>query len=746
MRGQILPNERIKSLMKRRDKLIKEKRKEAYAKSPEHIFYMWSEGTRRCDAGFSPGIDVSKRVCIGDHLMRVEVDYPFPGKKIPSSVNGLIWDPVNWAEDYSYILDHSPAEIYDNEYIIGEFHWCLEEFRSVKYPEEIDDLGRKARKLGAGGEAFEHTCADLSIGLKQGWGGILKSIQKSLKKYEKLGEKDRVRYLQACEIACQAIIRFMKKHAKKARTLYQKEKEDGRKKVFLKIADVCDKISEDPPTNFHEAVQWIWFFMIAERIIGHGNGYGRLDQLLGTFYKVDRAKNYITREQARDLIAELFMKYSGSYFSLGGRDKNLEDATNEVSWITLEAYDMINGTNTFGVLWHKDIDNDFFAYACHILVKYGVGSPALLNYDVMYKSELHYGFKEEDAWNISYSGCHWYTVPGKECCNHDMSVIILIICLNNAIEIAIEKKIKNFQELFKLFYSEINKAASALCNLLDAEYRVQPKVWPEIITSLLTHGCIENCRDITDQGVPYGISSVNIFSLANTVDSLYAIKKLVFKEEKFSLLELKKMCDCNYDEYEKIRQLILNLPKFGNDVDEVDKIAINIINKIKEILKKYNTVRGGFRASVYDFINHVYAPQFIGATSDGRKKEEPLSHGPNPMHGRNKNGITATARSLSKLGFEELAGGPFQLEIDPMLAEKGDFGKTINNIATSYFKMGGVQMLINIVSAKTLEKAMQKPEDYEHIIVRLTGISVHFVHLDRKIQEEIIKRTRHTSI
>jgi len=729
------PSKRIKRLMERRDKLIREKRREAYIKSPEHLFYMWSEGTRRCDAGSSPGIDAAKRVCIGDHLMRVKVDYPFLGGNVPSSKRGVSWDPVNWAEDLAYILDYSPPEIYPNESIVGEFHWCLEEFRSAKYPEEIDPLGRKARKLGSGGEVDAHTCADLSIGLTEGWRGILSRIQESLKKYSK-----------AAEIVCKAIMRFIERHAQKALSLAEEEVDKAKRENYLTIAKICENISEKPPSNFREVVQWILFFMIAERITAHGNGYGRLDQLLEPFYNKDKNQGRITREEARELVAELFMKYSGNYFSLGGRDRDLKDATSEVSWIALEAYDMINGTNTFGVLWHKDIDKEFFAYACHILAKYGAGSPALLNYDVMRKSELNYGFKEEDAWNVSYSGCYWYCVPGKEYCNHDMSVIILILCLMRALEIAVDKNVDSSEELWKLYCMEVDKAAGALRDLMDAEYRAQPLVWPEIVTSLLTHGCIESGRDITDRSVPYGISTVNVFSLANTVDSLYAIKKLVFENKKISLPDLKKALEANYEGYEVIRQLILNLPKFGNDIDEVDDIAVMVVNQVKNTLKKYQTIRGGFRSALYDFMNHMYAPLFIGATPDGRKKEEPLSHAANPMHGRNKTGITATARSVAKLGFEELAGGQLQLEIDPLLMKKGDPGKILESIVISYFEMGGIQVFVNIVSVETLEKAMEHPEEYEHVIVRVTGISVHFVHLNRKIQEEIVARTRHESI
>jgi choline trimethylamine-lyase len=113
------------------------------------------------------------------------------------------------------------------------------------------------------------------------------------------------------------------------------------------------------------------------------------------------------------------------------------------------------------------------------------------------------------------------------------------------------------------------------------------------------------------------------------------------------------------------------------------------------------------------------------------------------MHGRNKKGITATMNSVSKLDFNRNAGGPLQLEIDPSLLKVYDPAALIEGLVVPYFKMGGVHVFININSSETLEKAMKNPEQYEHLIIRVTGFSVHFVQLDRKIQEEIIKRTRY---
>jgi len=740
---KFIPNERIKKLIGRREKLTREGRRELYSASVRHMTYQWSEGS------FSPatGVDVpeSEKIKLGDHICSVTVDYPFPGGKAPSSKKGICWHPENIAEDYAYLLDNSPAEVYPYELIVGEFHWNLEEVRKLRYPKEIDPLGHKAVQLGAGGCSFSHTCPDLGIGLTLGFKGILDKIQKNQEKFKKAGEEKKAAYLRAAEKVCLAIMRYIKKHAQKARLLAEKETDETLKKNYLVVAKVMDNISENPPSNFHEAVQWTWLFMMLDRMWGHGNGYGRLDQFLKSFYYKDKGEGCLTREEARNLIAELFLKYGGNYFALGGKDKNLKDATNELSWVCLEAYDMIGGYNCFGVLWHKDIDKEFFAYACDIVRRYGSGTPALLNYNVMRESELYSGYKEEDAWNVSYSGCQWYTVPGKEYSDHDMNCIVIIKCLKNALKIACEKNIQSFNEMWELYCEEVDKAIRALVDLKNAQYQLQPLIWPEIVTSFLMHGCIENGRDVTDCGVPYNFTSFNVLGLANVADSLYAMKKLIFEERKISLSELKKALEVNYEGYEDVRQMLLNAPKFGNDENEVNKTAKMVVDRLRNTGEKYKNCRGFcLRPSLFHFEGYAVAGPEIGATPDGRKKEEPLAQGANPMHGRNQKGVTATARSLAKLCFEKLQGGPFQLEMDPSLLQaQGNPSKLVETIATSYFEMGGVHIFFNIVSTETLKKAMKHPEEYGDLMVRVTGYSTHFVHLDRRLQEEIIARTRH---
>ncbi len=748
--GKKEPNKRIKKLMTRRDKVVSEKRRNLYYDSVIHGIYQWSPGS----TAFTPvtgklAIAEKNRVSLGDQDCRVGVDYPFPGKELPSSKNGFSWDPENWAKDYAYFLDNSPAEIYENEFIVGEFHWRFDELREFRYPEELDELGFKAREAGSGGNSLTHTCPDLSIGLNLGWKGILEKIKKHKKKFEEDGEEKRVEYLRAAEKVCMAIMRYIEKHTQKAQLLTQRETNESKKENYLTIAKVCENISKNPPSNLREAIQWIQFYQIAERTIGHGNGYGRFDQYLKKLYFKDIEEGSLTKEQARNLIAELFMKYGGNYFSLAGRDEEGKDATNKLSWVCLEAYDMVGGHNCLSVMWHEDIDKEFFAYACDVVKRHGCATPVLPNYDVMKESELYSGYKEEDAWNVSLGGCQWYCVPGKEYSDQDKNCIVIIQCFMQALKTAFKKNIQNFDELWKLYCEEIDKAIRALRDLKDAQYKWQPLIWPEIVTSLQMHGCIEKGKDVTDIGaVSYNFTSVNLLGFTNVADSLCAIKKLVFKDRKISLQELEKAMEASYEGYEEIRQLLLNAPKFGNDEDEVDKIAVMVAEQAIELLEKYKTCKGfNFRPSLFHFMGHIAGGPLIGVTPDGRKKEEPLAQGCNPMHGRNSNSITATMNSLSKLPFEKVQGGICQLEIEPsFFSGDGSNSNIVEALVAAYFEKGGVQVVMNVVSEEDLKAAIKHPEKYSHIVVKVTGYSAHFVQLDKKFQEEIIKRTRHQRV
>lgn len=742
---KFLRSERIKALQKRSQELAISGKRTLYTANNTQLVYHWS------DAGnaIAPrsGENKFKGLSLGDHGCRVDIGMDFPLlDKMPSKVEGYQKTAESWGKDFKFLLDNSPAEIYENELIVGEFHWEMNEVRRYDFGENVKSLGRIARELGAGGNSHGHTCPDFSIGLSQGWGGILERINKALKKYEELQMPVKVNFLKGAKYSCEAIISYIKKHSEKAYELYLKESDTEQKNRYLKISKACANIAENPPETFYEGVQWITFAVMTDRIVGHGNGYGRLDQYLIELYKKDSEQ----REELREYLSEMFLKLRGHFFSLGGRDKDGKDATNDVSFLVMEAYDMIDDYNNLGVMWHPDMNKEFYSYVCDVLARHGAGIPSLVNYDVIYNTELRSGVPEEHAAQVCYSGCQWYCIPGREYCDQDTNAIVLTDPMFRAIDSAVENAYNDFEELYSEFIKEFKRTCEALRVFKDAQYDVIDKVWPEIVTSLNCHTTIERGIDITGhRGVDYQFTSTNILGVPNVCDSFFAIKNLVFDKKLYTLKQVRDAVKENWKDNEIMRQRFLNEHKYGNDYDDVDNMYVRITESIAEVMDNMTNNRGQhYRASLFQFQGHT-ASEVIGATPDGRLSSEPLAHGCNPTAGRNVKGLIATANSCAKVDNKKFLGGSLQVELQPSFFDgKNEIYKYIEDFSTAFFNKNGVQINLNIMDLNELKKAIDDPdnEKYWNIIVKVTGYTSRFVTLTKSFQEEFVSRTNYEKL
>ncbi|HUS95662.1 MAG TPA: pyruvate formate lyase family protein [Hyphomicrobiaceae bacterium] len=681
---------------------------------------------------------------LGDHACWIHIG-PFPKlDQMPSKVNGYEATGESWGRDYAFLVDNFPVDIYENERIVGEIHWEMHMVRQYIWPESVLEVGRKASEMGAGGYSSGHTCPDLSIGLSQGWGGILERIKQNRDKYIKLDNKTRASYLHGLQMICEAVIRFIQRHAEKALELAQQETDPWQKQTYHRVAECCAHIASNAPRTYYEGVQWIHFAVMLDRVVGHGNGYGRLDLYLIDLYRKSKAAGDLSDEEAREYLSEIFLKLRGQFFSLGGRDAELKDATNEMSFVVLEAYDLIGDYNNLGVMWHPDINRKFYDYACDVLARHGESIPVLVNYGLMREAELRSGIPEEDAWKVVYSGCQWFCIPGKEFCDQDVNSLILPEPMKRTISVGIARGIDDFETFYALFEEELTKTARALREWKNSQYELLGDLWPEMFTSMNSHGPIERGIDmVAARGVDYQYTSVNILGIPNVADSFHAIKKLVFEKNRYTLAEVKEATETNWRGREPMRQRFLNQDKFGNDLDEVDALFVRITKSLARVLGSMVNLRGQeFRASLFHFQGHV-APSAIGATPDGRLAEEYLAHGINPQVGRNTTGLLATANSIAKADERQFQGGPMQVELQPKFFDgKEDIGTYVRDFSETFFKKGGMQINLNIMDLNKLRDAMDHPENpaYQNIIVRVTGYASRFICLSRAYQKEFVER------
>ena len=686
----------------------------------------------------------SAEMPLGDHACWIDIG-PFPAlEQMPSKVHGYEATGESWGRDYAFLVDHFPVDIYENERIVGEIHWEMHMVRQYIWPDSVREVEKWAWELGAGGCSSGHTCPDLAIGLSQGWSGILERIKQSREKYLRLDNQPKASYLYGLQMICESVIRFIELHAEKARELAEQETDPWQKATYQRVAECCAHIARHAPRGYYEGVQWIHFAVMMDRVVGHGNGYGRLDLYLIELYRKSKSAGELTDEEAREYLSEMFLKLRGQFFSLGGRDAALNDATNEMSFVVLEAYDLIGDYNNLGVMWHPDINRKFYDYACDVLARHGESIPVLVNYDLMREAELRSGIPEEDAWKVSYSGCQWFCIPGKEFCDQDVNSIVMLHPLKRAIAAGISQGVADFEGLYALFVEELGVTARAFRDVKNSQYEHLGDLWPEMFTSMNSHGPIERGVDmVAARGVDYQYTSVNILGIPNVADALHAINKLVFEQKRYSLQEVKEATETNWQGREPMRQRFLHQDKFGNDLDEVDALFVRITESLASVLGSLVNSRGQeFRVSLFHFQGHV-SPASIGATPDGRLAHEYLAHGINPQVGRNTNGLLATANSIAKIDQRKFQGGPLQVEMQPKFFDgKDDIGSYVRNFSEVFFNKGGMQVNLNIMDLAKLRDAIDHPDNpaYQNIIVRVTGYASRFICLTRSYQTEFVER------
>ena len=697
----------------------------------------------------------SKEMPLGDHACWIDIG-EFPHlQELPSRKNGYVMSAESWGNDYAFMLDHTPANIFPYERIVGEIYWEMHMLRRYNWAdtgEEVSRLTKTANELGASGTSTAHTCPDLMIGLKQGYDGILKRVRESMAMYERLDNPRKVGYLKGLEAVCLSCIRYIKRYAALAEKLASETDDISEKARFNQIADCCNHIATEPPRDYYEAVQWIYFAVLFDRSVGHGNGYGSLDQYLIGFYGRGISDGTLNRETAREYIAEMYMKLRGHFFCVGGRDAQGKDATNEMSWVALEAYDLVGDYNNLGVMWHFDIDPDFYAYACDVLARHGESIPVLANYDLMYESELRSGIPHEHAWTVAYSGCQWFCIPGREFCDQDSNSFVALKPMQRAMARAAETSgnTEDFETLYAYFREETAITARAMRDYKRAQDEFLGDIWPEMFTSLLSHGPIERGIDIVaPRGVDYQYTSVNVLGIPNVADSLHAIKKLVFEKKLYTLKQVKEAVDNNWENSEPMRLRFLNEDKYGNDIEEVDAMYVRVCETIRDEMERLHNQKGQpFRPSLFHFQGHV-SPIEYGATPDGRRAADYLAHGVNPTGGANVRGLIPTANSLSSVKANKYQGSPLQVDLQPRFFDgKEKIWEYIRNFSAAYFKKGGIQINLHIMDLSKLAEAIEHPEnpEYQNIIVRVTGYAARFVSLPRSYQQEFVARTNYDSI
>ena len=632
--------------------------------------------------------------------------------------------------------------------------------------------------------AVGRTMIDVRKVLAKGFLGIKQDIED---RSANLSAKDpeyeeKIRFWKAAALICDAMANFGARYAREALRLAAKESNEQRRKELIKIADACNRVPAHPARDFHEAVQSCWFVQLIalSEHGGEGPAPGRIDQYLYPYYQKDLAEGRIDKDQAQELLDLYFLKGSetpkprpsyslikfgrsgninvNNHITIGGVDRDGKDATNELSYMLLEAQAHVRLPRPQTSLRvHAGSPKPLIDRAIAVN-RIGGGLPQFVGDEVIIKGLQDRGLTLEDARDYTMLGCStvcahglygrlhmgWFNIPK-----------VLELALNDGIDritkdkISIStgdpRKFKAFEEVSAAFQRQLAEALDAEKEGIIAETTCLKEHLPLVYTSVVLDDCIEKGKDLTRGGARYNwggtITGVGIVTAG---ESLYAVKKAVFEDKTLTMEALIDALDRDFKGAEDLRQTLWNkVAKFGNDDDPVDEIVSQVAHWYYEQVEKQWSPNGGRMWPEFHSVTfHVPLGMATAAMPSGRRAFEPHQTGITATSGCDKKGPTALCCSAGKLGLHRTNAASLFLTTTAVMVADQEKLRTFSDVVQTYLTdLKGLHTQTNVVSPEMLRQAQKDPERFRSLVVRVAGYSAFFVELDKKLQDDIIKRT-----
>lgn len=631
------------------------------------------------------------------------------------------------------------------------------------------------------GPGFFLLTVDFEKVLQDGLNKIIEEAEEELRNMGliKGGSEDKANFLKAAIIGHKAIIRFAHRFADLAEHMAAGATEPERKKELEEIAVICRRVPANPASTFYEAIQSFWFIFLMI-IPSPTASIGRFDQYMYPFYKKEIEEGTATEAEILELLQCLRIKdmqinrTSGKRarqknagmakwhnMTIGGVTPNGEDATNELTYLILEAIKLCpTPHHTVTVRVHDGTPEPLLLKALEV-VRTGVGMPAFVG------DRSYIGFLTnekvplEDARNYAMAGCIDAAIPGKSRIGpYGMFIIpkVLEVTLNNGVDPRTDiqlgpktgdfESFESYDEFMNAFKEQLQYFLSLHAKKNNIEIEVYRDLFPDPVRSSLMHNAMEEGKALLERTFSFENGAVmNPVGMINVIDSLAAIKKLVFEEKKVAREELKNALVSNWEGkvYQKMRKWFLAAPKYGNNNDYVDTIAKEMYKLWAETTVTYETCLGGRHKPTGVSISAQWpGGELTGATPDGRYAGECLADGTvSAMRGMDTHGPTALINSASKIDQVFYQAALMNMKFHPSSLKTEEDLRKLSFLIRTYFSQNGKHIQFNVVDKETLLEAQVIPEIHKDLIVRIAGYSAQFIQLDKPMQDEIIGRTEH---
>ncbi len=613
-----------------------------------------------------------------------------------------------------------------------------------RYPEEVMERLRKEAYFHEKGVVFnlspnfEDT---ISVGLDA------KRAEAVARRERAVNEKDygAVEFLDAVISGIDAIFHLTDAYAAEAQ-----------KQGKIEIVSMLSNIPRKPARNFHEALQFLRILHFTLWCEGaYHNGIGRFDQYMYPYLIADLHKGILTRETALDLLEEFFLTFNrdsdlyvgvqqgdnGQSMMLGGCDREGNDATNVLTVMCLEAsYELKLIDPKINLRVSKNTPIEVLEKATE-LTKQGIGFPQYANDDVVIPGLVRLGYELEDARDYAVAACWEFIIPGIAMDIPNIAAVSFLAVVNTVMRSASGQAADSFESFMQVIREELFIQADTISASLE---RVDMLPCPMV--SMLCKNRIETGLDMC-WGAKYNNFGIHGTGLAPAVDSLESIKRLVFEEKSYTLAQLAEIADKDFVGEESLLARVRHeFPKFGNDVDEVDEIAVRFLNDFADSWENRINCRGGiYRAGTGSAMYYIWHANELPASLDGRLAHSPFPANYAPSLDVQVAGPISVIKSFTKPDLSRVInGGPLTIELHDSVFRHEDGVKKVAQIVKLFIERGGHQLQINTINRDQLLDAQEHPENYRQLIVRVWGWSGYFVELDRPYQDQIIRRAEMT--
>ncbi len=614
--------------------------------------------------------------------------------------------------------------------------------------------------------SISHLTVDFGTVLRRGLRGIRDDVLAAMAVH---AGTDREPFLQSCLSTLAGFALWHGRYLEAVRGMAETDLpiSDAVRARYIATVRNLERVPYEPAANFHEAVQSLWMTFAFIRLCGNWPGIGRLDVLLGDYLEKDLAAGVLTLDEAREILAHFFIKGcewvrgeecgSGDAqhyqnILLGGIDENGRDVTCTLTYLVLDILEELPiGDFPTSVRVSRTTDARLLRRVAEVM-RHGGGALAIYNEDLVLEALTDYGYPLAEARKFANDGCWEVQIPGKTYFTYspfDSLWILQHLTLRGYAE---GVDFADFDALFAQYIADLGQKMQELCTAI-ARTSVPTKDWawlptmPCTVVSLFEEGCIEKGLSYLEGGPVYHVVSPHIGGLADTVNALYAIKKLVFDEKKLTFPAFMTILRENWEGNEPLRQFALNRYRYyGNDNPACDVLWADILRHFAEICAQYDGLCPiKFPTGVSTFGRQLeWSPHRLAAPH-GRRAGEVLAANASPTPGTDREGVTAMIRSYASADLRrQVTGAALDCKLLPSSVAGEEGLCALVAILRGFVAEGGFFLQPDVVDAQILREAQEHPEDYQTLSVRVSGWNARFVTLCRKWQDMVIAQNEGT--